>query len=233
MAYDARRELPELIESMKRAAAALRDADVPYMLGGGLAAWARGGPPTEHDVDFFVRPPTPSARSTALVEAGMKAGAPARGLAAEGVGRRRARRPDLQPGRRHRRRRLLRARRGDGGGGAAAPGRLPRRRADDEAAGAERAGARPLLGARARPLAAGADRLGVRAGADGGLAVRAARSSRSSRSSGSSTPAGGPSVSKKKSFQASHHVSRLDADRAAVEPLDARVEAEPVGAACA
>ena len=34
------------------------------MLGGGLAAWARGGPPTEHDVDFFVREPTPSARST-------------------------------------------------------------------------------------------------------------------------------------------------------------------------
>ena len=40
---------------MKRAAAALRDAEVPHLLGGGLAAWARGGPPTEHDVDFFVR----------------------------------------------------------------------------------------------------------------------------------------------------------------------------------
>jgi hypothetical protein len=25
------------------------------MLGGGLAIWARGGPPTDHDVDFFVR----------------------------------------------------------------------------------------------------------------------------------------------------------------------------------
>jgi len=40
---------------MKRAAAALRDADIPSMLGGGLAAWARGGPRSDNDVDFFVR----------------------------------------------------------------------------------------------------------------------------------------------------------------------------------
>ena len=63
MAYTPSENFPELIESMKRSAAALRDAQVPYMLGGGLAAWARGGPPTEHDVDFFVRPRTPSTRS--------------------------------------------------------------------------------------------------------------------------------------------------------------------------
>ena len=55
MAYTPAENFPELIDSMKRAAAALRDAEVPYILGGGLAAWARGGPPTEHDVDFFVR----------------------------------------------------------------------------------------------------------------------------------------------------------------------------------
>ena len=64
MAYTPAENFPELIDSMKRAAAALRDAEVPYMLGGGLAAWARGGPPTEHDVDFFVvARRTPSARS--------------------------------------------------------------------------------------------------------------------------------------------------------------------------
>jgi hypothetical protein len=50
-----RQEIEALVASMKRAAAALRDADVPFMLGGGLAAWARGGPRTDHDVDFFVR----------------------------------------------------------------------------------------------------------------------------------------------------------------------------------
>jgi hypothetical protein len=40
---------------MKRAGAALRDDGVDHMLGGGLAIWARGGPPSDHDVDFLVR----------------------------------------------------------------------------------------------------------------------------------------------------------------------------------
>ena len=40
---------------MKRACAALDEAGVPAMLGGGLATWARGGPPTDHDVDFYLR----------------------------------------------------------------------------------------------------------------------------------------------------------------------------------
>jgi hypothetical protein len=44
-----------LVDTMKRASAALRAADVEFMLGGGLAVWARGGPPTGNDVDFFVR----------------------------------------------------------------------------------------------------------------------------------------------------------------------------------
>jgi hypothetical protein len=72
MAYTPSENFPELIDSMKRAAAALRDADVPYMLGGGLAAWARGGPPTEHDVDFFVAEQDAERALEALTEAGMK-----------------------------------------------------------------------------------------------------------------------------------------------------------------
>jgi hypothetical protein len=79
MAYTPAENFPELIESMKRAAAALRDAEVPYMLGGGLAAWARGGPPTEHDVDFFVRPADAERALDALVAAGMKADRPPEG----------------------------------------------------------------------------------------------------------------------------------------------------------
>ncbi len=71
---------PELLDSMKRAAAALRDAEVPHLLGGGLAAWARGGPPTEHDVDFFVLPADAERALDALVEAaGMKAERPPEG----------------------------------------------------------------------------------------------------------------------------------------------------------
>jgi hypothetical protein len=72
MAFTPSENFPELIDSMKRAAAALRDAEVPYILGGGLAAWARGGPPTEHDVDFFVHERDAERALAALVEAGMK-----------------------------------------------------------------------------------------------------------------------------------------------------------------
>jgi hypothetical protein len=42
---------------MKRAAAVLRDNDVPYALAGSMAVWARGGTTVRHDVDFIITPP--------------------------------------------------------------------------------------------------------------------------------------------------------------------------------
>jgi hypothetical protein len=72
MAFTPSENFPELIDTMKVAAAALRDAEVPYLLGGGLAAWARGGPPTEHDVDFFVREEDAERALAALEAAGMR-----------------------------------------------------------------------------------------------------------------------------------------------------------------
>ena len=44
----------DLVVCLKRVAATLRDGGVPFALGGGLAAWARGGPRSEHDVDLLV-----------------------------------------------------------------------------------------------------------------------------------------------------------------------------------
>jgi hypothetical protein len=79
MAYTPAENFPELIESMKRADAILREAGIPHMLGGGLAAWARGGPPTEHDVDFFVFPADAERALEALAEAGMKPERPPEG----------------------------------------------------------------------------------------------------------------------------------------------------------
>jgi hypothetical protein len=67
-----RQELEDLVATMKRAAAALRDAEVPFMLGGGLAAWARGGPRTDHDVDFFVREEDAERALEALAADGMR-----------------------------------------------------------------------------------------------------------------------------------------------------------------
>ncbi len=69
----------ELLETLKHAAAALREADVPFVLGGGLAIWARGGPETEHDVDLFVRPEDAERAWRALEKAGFKTEDPPEG----------------------------------------------------------------------------------------------------------------------------------------------------------
>ena len=61
-----------LVETTRRAGAVLRDAGVRYALGGGLAAWARGGPKTEHDIDFFVKPEDAERALSALGEAGFR-----------------------------------------------------------------------------------------------------------------------------------------------------------------
>src|SRR5256885_14724712 len=49
-------DFERLVETARKAGAALRDSDVPYALGGGLAARARGGPKTGHDIDFLIKP---------------------------------------------------------------------------------------------------------------------------------------------------------------------------------
>ncbi len=66
-------------DSLKRAAGALRDADVPFLLGGGLAAWAWGGPGTGHDLDVMVKPHDAERALKALEEAGMEVEKPPEG----------------------------------------------------------------------------------------------------------------------------------------------------------
>jgi hypothetical protein len=61
-----------ILETMKKSAAALKQADVPFLLGGGLACWARGGPPTDHDVDFLLHPEDAEAGLAALAKAGLE-----------------------------------------------------------------------------------------------------------------------------------------------------------------
>jgi predicted nucleotidyltransferase len=69
----------ELLETLKLAAATLREADVPFVLGGGLAIWARGGPETEHDVDFFIKREDAERAVKALEQAGFRTEAPPEG----------------------------------------------------------------------------------------------------------------------------------------------------------
>ena len=57
--------------TLKRAIGALRDAGVPFLLAGSLASWARGGPPTRHDLDLVVKPEDAERALEALVRTGM------------------------------------------------------------------------------------------------------------------------------------------------------------------
>jgi predicted nucleotidyltransferase len=62
----------DLLDTLKRVAAVLRDTDIPFLLGGGLAAWARGGPETEHDLDLMVKPEDAERVLDALAAAGFR-----------------------------------------------------------------------------------------------------------------------------------------------------------------
>ena len=62
--------------TLRKAGAALNAADVPFMLGGSVACWARGGPRSQNDVDIFVKPQDAERAVGALVEAGMRAERP-------------------------------------------------------------------------------------------------------------------------------------------------------------
>ena len=69
----------ELLDAMKVAAGALQRHEIPFVLAGGLAAWARGGPKSEHDVDFMVKPEDADAALEALEETGLRTERPPEG----------------------------------------------------------------------------------------------------------------------------------------------------------
>jgi hypothetical protein len=69
----------EMLDAMKAAAGALQQREIPFVLAGGLAAWARGGPKSEHDVDFIVKPEDADTALQALDEAGLDTERPPEG----------------------------------------------------------------------------------------------------------------------------------------------------------
>ncbi|HYQ79086.1 MAG TPA: nucleotidyltransferase [Solirubrobacterales bacterium] len=62
----------ELTDSLKRAVAALEARGIPYLLGGGLGCWARGGPPSSNDIDLMVKREDAERAQETLAEAGMR-----------------------------------------------------------------------------------------------------------------------------------------------------------------
>ncbi len=58
-------------EVLKSVATALKQASLPFALAGGYAVWARGGPESEHDVDFVLRPADSQTVRATLLDVGL------------------------------------------------------------------------------------------------------------------------------------------------------------------
>ncbi|WP_027941894.1 nucleotidyltransferase family protein [Amycolatopsis taiwanensis] len=65
-------EIDELLQSVTRVVTALEPTGVRFAVAGGLAVYARGGPPSEHDVDIFLKAGDARRAQKALMEAGMR-----------------------------------------------------------------------------------------------------------------------------------------------------------------
>jgi hypothetical protein len=70
-------EREEVRDLLKRTAVALKQADVPFALCGGYAAWARGAPEPVHDADFLVAAAEAERARKALADAGLDVVEPA------------------------------------------------------------------------------------------------------------------------------------------------------------
>ena len=88
------------VHTLKRVAAVLKQAEIPFALGGSFAVYAHGGHSSDHDVDFLIREQDVERALEALAAAGFERRAAAGGLAGQGLRRGRpAGRPDLPAGR--------------------------------------------------------------------------------------------------------------------------------------
>ncbi|MFL6089682.1 MAG: nucleotidyltransferase family protein [Aeromicrobium sp.] len=57
-------------EVLKSVATSLKREEIPFALAGGYAVWARGGPESDHDVDFVVQPEAAEAARKVLLRDG-------------------------------------------------------------------------------------------------------------------------------------------------------------------
>ena len=72
MASDDEQAFSDIEQALKKSAAALREAGIPFLLGGSLASWARGGPETRHDLDLMIKPEDVEVAVQALERAGLR-----------------------------------------------------------------------------------------------------------------------------------------------------------------
>jgi predicted nucleotidyltransferase len=72
-------EFETLLTSMRTVAGALRDAGIPFALAGSMAVYARGGPDTNHDVDFMIKEADGPRALAALEQVGFRTERPPEG----------------------------------------------------------------------------------------------------------------------------------------------------------
>ena len=72
-------EFDKFLATLKKVAAALQEAGVPFLLGGGMAAWARGGPESGHDLDLMLTQPNAERALQVLDDAGLRTERPPEG----------------------------------------------------------------------------------------------------------------------------------------------------------
>jgi putative nucleotidyltransferase-like protein len=61
-----------IVEALRAAVPALREAEIPFMLGGSMAVWAYGGPEPTNDLDLMVREQDAERALAALAQLGMR-----------------------------------------------------------------------------------------------------------------------------------------------------------------
>jgi hypothetical protein len=64
--------LEGIVDALRIAVPALREAGIPFMLGGSMAVWAYGGPAPVNDLDLMLREQDAERALAALEEAGMR-----------------------------------------------------------------------------------------------------------------------------------------------------------------
>ena len=61
-----------ILATLRKCVALLREAEIPFLVGGSLAAWARGGPEVTNDLDLMIRRQDAERALELLVGAGMR-----------------------------------------------------------------------------------------------------------------------------------------------------------------
>jgi hypothetical protein len=79
VATEPNEDFAAIVATLKKAARALREAEIPFALGGGLACWVRGGPQSDHDLDLMLKREDADRALDVLAERGMRPEKPEEG----------------------------------------------------------------------------------------------------------------------------------------------------------